>query len=1163
MKRRLLILAVFAVLLAVEALWLLPDLQAAQSSERPTGPQAAAAEPAQPEPLPPPDPMAAMRRQPEQPAPLAEAPAGWYSPQAADSGDIERLPPVVLGEAADYSQSPSVSADGRYTAFYSYAGNLALGDMDGLPDVFVYDRQTGQTEMVSVDNYGNNAFGYFYDPSISDDGRYVAFQGWAYYLVDDYTDEWRGDIYVHDRQTGLNTRVSVKSNGAHANSDSYNPYLSADGVNVVFESNASNLVTGDTNNTSDVFLHNRNTGVTSRVSVRATNTQVNNYSYSPSISADGRYVAFASDATNLVTGDTNGQTDIFVRDVTAKTTTRVSVGSGGAQGNDWSGDGIISDNGRYVAFASAATNLTPDDGDEWSDVFIRDRQANTTTLVSRDAAGNPSDGWAQWPSLSADGSLVAFDDYAGLTPGGNGQQNVYVRNWQTGTIVRASVDDSGAPSLGAYYSTLSADGTNVAFVSYGPLLGSDSNGVSDIYLRRLNANQTLRVSAVAFAYTAPNNHSAYPAPSLDGRYVAYASWAGNLVPYDGGNDLDVFVTDRQTDVTTTVSQDEYGNAVGGALEKVDISDNGRYVAFAGSSNYVEDDYNGQIDVHVRDRQTNTTTLVSVNSDDEQGDLDSWDPSLSGDGNLVAFVSAAHNLAANDNNDMVDAFVHNRTTGVTTRVSLTAGGGEGTSDTFQIDIAAAGRFVAMSSYAALTPDDTYDYANIYVRDLQTGALELITRAYDGSAIDGNASWPVISSDGRYVAFESWASNLVVDDGNGYYTDVFLYDRQTDQMTLVSRAYDGGGAYSSSERPSISHDGRYVGFSSYADNIVAGDYNYSVDAFVYDRVNGTIGRASVNAAGQEGDYASGGAALSGDGSKVAFGSYAGNLVPGDTYGFKDVYVTDRPTGSGGGDPHNVYLISSSGSGNVGGIAFTGADILRYTRSSNTWQMVYDGSVRGTAKNIGAFDLLGDGNLLLVFSANQVIPGLGTATPRDVVLFEPFDPQSYPLGAGTYSWYMRGANSGLTTTKESIDALYWSYNSIDFAPALTISTKGAAAVGPNGSIKVQDEDAIFCTLFNGVCRWVATPVLDGSTIPGMAAENVTGLHLGAIGNARIYTYVTFAGPFNIGGVSGNAKSILRLTPNDSGWSVAAVDWLAPGAIFPSNLDGLSLFEFNDPYP
>ncbi|MBK7218536.1 MAG: PD40 domain-containing protein [Candidatus Promineofilum sp.] len=129
----------------------------------------------------------------------------------------------------------------------------------------------------------------------------------------------------------------------------------------------------------------------------------------------------------------------------------MSVGSGGAQGNDWSGDGIISDNGRYVAFTSGADNLVTEDVDGNTDIFIRDRQANTTTLVSRDAAGNPSDGWAQWPSLSADGSLVAFDDYAGLTPGGNGQQNVYVRNWQTGTIVRASVSNSnGAAAWGAY-----------------------------------------------------------------------------------------------------------------------------------------------------------------------------------------------------------------------------------------------------------------------------------------------------------------------------------------------------------------------------------------------------------------------------------------------------------------------------------------------------------------------------------------------------------------------------------------------------------------------------------------------------------------------------------------------------------------------------------------
>lgn len=1158
MKRRSLTALLFAALLLAQALWLLPDLWAAQSPEPPAAPPDPAAEPA-PLPQPAPDPMATHRRLPERPAPPATAPADWYSPQAADSGDIERLPPAVLAEAADNSHSPSVSADGRYTAFYSYAGNLAPGDMDGLPDVFVYDRQTGQTEMISVDDFGYNDFGYFFNPSISDDGRYVAFQCWTYDLVDDSATDWRSDIFVHDRQTGINTRVSVKSNGAQANENSYDAYLSADGVNVVFQSYANNLVNGDTNDTSDIFLHNRNTGVTSRVSVRATNTQANGHSYGASISADGRYVAFGSEATNLVNGDTNGISDIFVRDVTAKTTTRVSVGGGGAQSNDWAGSAVISDNGRYVAFASGADNLTPDDGDSSSDIFIRDRQANTTTLVSRDAAGNPSEGWSQWPSLSADGSLVAFDDYAELTPGGNDRQNVYVRNWQTGTIVRASLDANGAPADGAVNGALSADGASVAFTSDDTLVNNDTNGASDVYLRRLNVNQTLRASGVAFAYTEPNSYSGYPAPSLDGRYVAYTSWAGNIVPGDDYVDGDVFVTDRQTDVTTVMTVGQ-GFVMGGALEKVDISDNGRYVAFAGDSPYLEEDDNGRFDVFVRDRQTNTTTLVSVNSAGEQGDLSSYNPSLSGDGNLVAFVSGARNLVPGDTNDMTDAFVHNRTTGVTTRVSLTAGGAEATWDVGQIDIAAAGRFVVMSTYAALTPDVDNGYDDVYVRDLQTGALELISRAYDGSAANGGSQSAVISSDGRYVAFESWADNLVVDDGDGYSSDVFLYDRQTDQMTLVSRGYDGGVTYGHSERPTISHDGRYVGFNSYADNLVAGDNNYTTDVFVYDRVNGAIGRASVNAAGQEGNATSGGAALSGDGTKVAFGSYADNLVPGDTYGFRDVFITDRPAGSSGGDAHNVYFISPSGSGKVGGIAFTPADILRYTRSTNTWQMIYDGSARGTAKNVGAFDLLSDGNLLLVFSANQAIPGLGTATPRDVVLFEPFDPLSYPLGPGTYSWYMRGANSGLTTNNENIDALYWSYNGIDMAPELTISTKGAAAVGPNGSLKAQDEDGIVCTLFNGVCDWKPALTLNLTAIPGMPAENVTGL---ARGYVNSNTYVTLAGPFNVGGVTGTAKSILRLTPNGASWNVAAVDWLAPGATFPSNLDGLSLIPAYIPYP
>ncbi len=177
-------------------------------------------------------------------------------------------------------------------------------------------------------------------------------------------------------------------------------------------------------------------------------------------------------------------------------------------------------------------------------------------------------------------------------------------------------------------------------------------------------------------------------------------------------------------------------------------------------------------------------------------------------------------------------------------------------------------------------------------------------------------------------------------------------------------------------------------------------------------------------------------------MAFRSYASNLVPDDGNGWmSDIFLYDRQTGQ-------MALISrnAGGSGNAGGIALAPADILRYTRSTNTWQMIDDGSVRGTPKNVAAFDETLWGGWLLVFGANQVIPGLGTATPRDIVPCTPNNRSSYPLGAGTYKWYLRGADIGLTTSAENIDALHVNYSDV------YISTAGAAAVGPGGSIKAQ---------------------------------------------------------------------------------------------------------------
>ena len=199
------------------------------------------------------------------------------------------------------------------------------------------------------------------------------------------------------------TRVSVDSSGAQSDGSSSASSISADGRFVAFDSDATNLVDGDTNGFADIFVHDRQTDKTTRVSVRSDGTEGNGSSYNPSTSADGRFVAFDSNATNLVTGDTNGWYDIFVRDRQMATTARVSVDSAAAQGNGNSGGASISGDGRYVAFQSDATNLVTGDTNGRVDIFVHDRQTGTTDRVSVDSAGTEGNGSSKYPSISATG----------------------------------------------------------------------------------------------------------------------------------------------------------------------------------------------------------------------------------------------------------------------------------------------------------------------------------------------------------------------------------------------------------------------------------------------------------------------------------------------------------------------------------------------------------------------------------------------------------------------------------------------------------------------------------------------------------------------------------------------------------------------------------------
>jgi Tol biopolymer transport system component len=286
-------------------------------------------------------------------------------------------------QSNDYSFHPAISADGRFVAFESYATNLVAGDTNGISDVFLRDRKLQVTRRISVGAGGQQANGYdaYLYPAISAHGRFVAFNSGASNLVAGDTNN-RFDVFVRDRKLQVTRRISVGAAGQQAKGYCFSPAISAHGRFVAFNSGASNLVAGDTNHTFDVFVRDRKAQLTRRVSVGPAGQQSNDYSFDPAISADGRFVAFSSYASNLVAGDTNHRFDVFVRDRMLQVTRRVSVGPAGQQANDGSADPAISAHGRFVAFVSAASNLVPGDTNGFDDVFVRDRKLQLTRRVS-------------------------------------------------------------------------------------------------------------------------------------------------------------------------------------------------------------------------------------------------------------------------------------------------------------------------------------------------------------------------------------------------------------------------------------------------------------------------------------------------------------------------------------------------------------------------------------------------------------------------------------------------------------------------------------------------------------------------------------------------------------------------------------------------------------
>ncbi|WP_020563965.1 TolB family protein [Methylosarcina fibrata] len=417
-------------------------------------------------------------------------------------------------------------------------------------------------------------------------------------------------------------RASVSSAEVEGNGDSGGVtfgalVISGNGRYVAFASEASNLVLGDTNNVSDVFVRDLLTGTTRRVSVNGSGGQGLGESEYPSISPDGRYVAFASATADLVPGDTNGYLDVFVRDLKTGVTKRASLDSSGNQGNEGSLETSVSANGRYVVFQSYASNLVENDNNGVPDIFVRDLVSGTTRRISVDSSGTEANDSSQGAVISANGRYVAFQSFASNLVSGDDNTNsdVFIHDLKTGTTRMVSVNTSGEEAG--------------AFCFYTGVAGTGGASIS-----------------------------------ADGRYVAFQSFACDLVPDDTNDAQDIFVRDLKAGVTRRASVNS--NEVEGngdiftASYSAAISGNGRFVAFTSSSNnLVPGDNNSKDDIFLRDLKLGTTQRMSVSSFGTESNGDSGAPSVSTNGGRVAFNSAAYNLVPGDNNAVKDVFVRIR------------------------------------------------------------------------------------------------------------------------------------------------------------------------------------------------------------------------------------------------------------------------------------------------------------------------------------------------------------------------------------------------------------------------------------------------------------------------------------------------------------------------
>ena len=706
------------------------------------------------------------------------------------------------------------------------------------------------------------------------------------------------------------------------NGDSCLPVLSPDGRFVLFASTANNLLVASNGlplpalvpARFNVFLRDRTNQTTTLVSATLAGTSGGNGdSFPVALSTNGQFALIESSASDLVAGDTNNATDIFLRDLAAGTTWLVSVSTNGLPGNGVSRSAVMTPDGRYIAFVSEASNLVPGDTNRIARIFLRDLQAATTVLVSAGpfstnaAAVKPASGFDS-PELTPDGRYVAFSSTAtnlvpGSVPGQRTGGDIYVRDVVAGTNVwassgmRANLKNVTGLTNGVCYNlALSADGKFVAYqASLLPVspVSSSSNISFGIILRyslETGLTDLVHANGTTSILRMENTRNLDLTP--DGRLLAFTANTNGVA----ATTTCVLVWDANSGALTLASGD-----LGGAVPTNSLSSrpvltpDGRRVAFlSNAGGLATNSVPGLWQLYLRDLPTATTVLVNAGTNGAACEVTAATVArLSADGNSVAFEATDGSLVANDNNHSLDVFVRDVAAGTNELVSashpvLTSTSPNGASILSAFSASADGRYIAFASEADnLVSGDTNGFRDIFVRDLATATNWLVSLAADGASANGLSYEPAISGDGRYVAFTSSATNLVTGDTNKA-TDIFVRDRQAGTTMLASVKYTvASPGNKASYSPALSADGRWLLFRSQATDLASGSFTGAENLFLRDLQTGTTWPLTASGSGTTWPFtASGvGPAMTPDGRFTAFVG-GPPLVPSAAY----LYVWD---------------------------------------------------------------------------------------------------------------------------------------------------------------------------------------------------------------------------------------------------------------------------------